>query len=179
VKATANMAQAVPNDGISTPSQHGRDRLIRAIARVESVRSRLSLGPDEKMPNGELDQIAAPWFDAGVSAYPKAEAFARACGVDAGYLSHMRKGKVPVALRHIIPFLEHRDSLVAFLGAVAADGGLEPPQPARQLTRADVKNDALEMLVENEALLRLLLEEVARKRGVQREDVLRVLANDE
>src|SRR5262245_13433875 len=64
---------------------------------------------DRKKLRKEKDKIVAAWFDAAVRAdEDKADAIAGELGVDPGYLSQMRSGKVPIAGRHLLIFLHRR-----------------------------------------------------------------------
>ncbi len=147
----------------------------RIIAIAESFKRRKEDRPEA----AKLDALVAPWFDAACSAYLtakdiKADELAEKMGVDEHYLSHMRSGRKPVALRHLIPLLDCREAVTAFVAPPIAEVGLEV-SPRRVLTRDQLLESALIYVLESGPLLRSFAREVAQKHGVQPDDVLKAL----
>jgi hypothetical protein len=77
------------------------------------------------------NQIAAPWFEAGVGAYGKAHSLASALQVSENHVSDMRHGERTVPLRALIPLLKDKTAAMALLGAMADFAGLSRPQPIK------------------------------------------------
>jgi transcriptional regulator with XRE-family HTH domain len=168
------IAAMLPETGIATPCQPGGQRLLSTIARLESLKH--AVAEQDRTPStAELDVLAAEWFDAAVSSYGKADALAAELGVDKSYLSRMRSGKVPVALRHLLPLLQSREAVLALVAPLCAAVGLEPPQPKKEITRAQVLEAALSYLLESPPLLKSFSREASEHLGVEPGDVLRAL----
>jgi hypothetical protein len=148
--------------------------LTGVLAKLESVKQALA-NQDKEPAAGDMDEIAAEWFDSAVSSFGKADALAAELGIDKSYLSCMRSGKKPVALRHLIPLLKSREAVLAFVAPLCAEVGLEPPQPKRTITRAEVLEDALLYLLDSPPLLRSFIRYVVERRGVEDGDVLAAL----
>lgn len=176
MRPLANMTPTLPENGISTPSQldeYGVDKQkLTVIAQVESIRN--ALKKEARPRSGDLDRIVAPWFDAGLRAHPKAASYAEDAFVDDTYVSAMRSGKAPVALRHFVPFIKHPHALIAALTPMCSEAGLEII-PRRRLTKDDLLVDLLRFMLESGPLLKLFANEVARRRGVEADDVMRAL----
>jgi hypothetical protein len=78
--------------------------------------------PAKRANRKQLDDVrASRWFSAGVDAYPKAEAYASEEEISSGVLSELRSGKRSVALRRLIPMLDHAPSALAFCAEFLAD----------------------------------------------------------
>jgi transcriptional regulator with XRE-family HTH domain len=178
MKTHATMLPTQPKAEGRTPCEPGSPQFAKTVGVLESVRQNIALLDGDESTDKQNAAIA-PIFDKAVGAYGKADALAEELGITKSYLSEMRSGKKPIALRHLIPLLKSREAIAALVAPLCMAVDLQPPQPAKKLSRAQLKDDALALLVENDALLRMFIDEVARRRGVQRDDVLRVLAEDE
>lgn len=78
------------------------------------------------------------WFDAAVSAYPKAAALAAELGVTEAYISQFRSGERSIPLRAILPLLAHADSAIVLLTAMCEAAGFAPPKRPRKVSKAQV-----------------------------------------
>ncbi len=178
---------AMPRDGIPTPFQQGTETVGHTVARRPPRRA--------GSPNPE-DVASAKWFDAGVSAYGKADAYAEALGVGKADVSIMRIGKISTALRRLLPMQKHAPSALAFCAEFLAGVELaECPddvlsmvcplleaigyvaRPAKGMTRAQLAEGLLADL-EAESMGRKLIEQSAEKRGVSGEGVGMALRNE-
>jgi hypothetical protein len=167
------IAAMLPEDGRVSTGEEPAPRCSSLIGRVESLRQKLAANDENS--TGELDTAVAPVFDAAVRAYGKATALASELGVTESYLSAMRSGKKPVALRHILPLLRSREAVLALVAPLCAAVGLEPPQPKKEITREQVLEAALAYLLESPPLLKSFSREAGEHLGVEPGDVLRAL----
>ncbi len=130
------------------------------------------------------DEKSAAWFNAGVEAYPKAEAYASETELSSGVLSELRSGKRSVALRRLLPMLDHAPSALAFCNEFLAKVEMaEHPdevllfvgpllesigyvaRPVKTLTRTELGALVLDDLDDGSAVTRKLIENAAAKRG--------------
>lgn len=145
------------------------------IARFVSIRGKIDEAKGEAS-TGDLDSLAAPWFDAAVSKHPKAEALAAEMGVTPPYLSAMRHGDKPVPLRALVALLAYKQCAYEFACQFLMAAGLPlPPRETAKLERADVCETALALLVDG-PLFKSLVRECSEKYGATADDVLRALA---
>jgi hypothetical protein len=90
---------------------------------------------DGKLPS---DAATAPWFDAAVSCWGKAVAYADEVGLDLSLFGKMRAGAKPVYLRHLLPILGKVEPVLAFVGPLLDSIGYVAV-PKRGPTAAEVK----------------------------------------
>ncbi len=145
------------------------------IARIERIRQSLALAEYEDVPAGELDEVVAPWFRGAVEIWGKSAAYASRINVREGHFSEMLSGHRPVALRHLIPLHEVPKAVQAFCTPLCTHARLAPPQPAGTLTAEQVAAFALQLMLENPALMRLLRDEGSVTFGVEPDEVLRAV----
>lgn len=158
-------------DGLRTGCEE--KPVANLLARFESVRQRVAVGKDPGV--GELDAVVAPWFDAAVDAWGKEDAFAETLGVSRQHVELMRKGKKAVPLRALLPLLQSRAAVLAFVRPLCEAVDLEPPQPRPRVTHDQVAQVALDAMLLNPALLDLLVRMVAERHGAAPEEVVRAL----
>jgi hypothetical protein len=183
---------AMRRDGIPTESQRGREAVGHGVARKPPKRAK---SPSEKRAE---DKRAAPWFDAGVAAYEKADAYAEAAKVDKGDLSKMRTGEIAVSLRRCLPMQEHGPSAIAFVRSFLAPVKLAEcphevlelaaelldeigyvPRPKGSITPAQVGAIAVRLLSDGRASREMLERECYREHGATPADVAMALRNQE
>ena len=145
------------------------------IARLVSIREKIDSSEGESR-NGELDALAAPWFDAAVQKHPKADSLATELGMKPAYLSAMRHGDKPTPIRTLLAFVNHPDSAHAFACSYLASMGLPlPPRRAPKVTREQLLEIALALFIESPGLLRTLIHEAQDRYGAGAEDVAAAL----
>jgi hypothetical protein len=167
---------SVPESSEDKPGEVVNHVAPTLIARLVSIREKIEEAKGEAN-SGDLDRLAAPWFDAAVSKHPKADSLAAEIGVSAPYLSAMRHGDKPTPIRTLLAFLENKECAYEFACQFLTAAGLPtPPREHATLTRADVLETALAMLVEG-PLLKSLIRECGEKFGAQPGDVLRALSS--
>ena len=143
------------------------------------------------------DKRAAQWFDAGVAAYDKADAYAEEAQLDKSELSRMRSGNIAVALRRTIPMQDHAPAALAFCEAFLSEvnvsecpdavlslvtGLLEAigmvARPKGGITAAQVGVIAARLLTENRATREMLERECHREYGASTVDVAMALRGE-
>lgn len=147
--------------------------------------------PSEKRAE---DKRASVWFDAGVGAFGKADAYADELVIDKSELSKMRAGDT-VALRRLLPMQKHAPSALAFVESFMADVELaehpdellavvcpwlesigfvaRPADP--EMTYEELGVALLDDFNDGSAVTRQMIENVARKRGAGPRQVALVL----
>lgn len=106
----------VPQNGLPTASQRRGE-----VVGVTGARKPPKHYPKTTAQKRAEDKRAAPWFDAGVAAFDKADAYADELVIDKSELSKMRSGEIAVALRRLLPMQKHAPSAVAFCEAFLAE----------------------------------------------------------
>jgi hypothetical protein len=182
----------MPGNGIPTASQRRCEAVGSGVARKPPQRAH---PPTEKRAE---DVRAAQWFDAGVAAYAKADAYADELGLDKGELSRMRSGKISTALRRLLPMLDHAPSALAFCEAFLAevDVGEHPDavlslvaplledigmvvRPKGGITAAQVGAIAVRLLSDGRASREMLERECQREHGASPADVALALHRED
>jgi hypothetical protein len=97
---------------------------MRGTCEDDSQASRLAgarKAPKRANSKQRDDERAACWFNAGVEAYGKADAYASEAEISSGVLSELRSGKRSVALRRLLLFLKSPGAALAFCEAFLGD----------------------------------------------------------
>jgi hypothetical protein len=151
----------------------------QVIAQIERLKSQILV--EGGAETAELDAQAAEWFDAAVKAWAGAdadgasEAYANALGCSRQHVEAMMSGKKSTPLRALLPLLQSREAVLAFVRPLCAAVGLEPPQPRRQLTGEQVVGLLLSLVAENPAFLALVTSLAAERHGADPDETLRAL----
>lgn len=149
------------------------------IAQIERLKAQILVAGDAE--TGELDAQAADWFAAGVQAWAggdadgASEAYGNALGVSRQHVEAMMVGKKSTPLRALLPLLQSREAVLAFVTPLCLAVGLEPPQPKRTLTPEQVVGLALSLFADNPVLLAALQEVAAERHGAEPEETLKAL----
>lgn len=151
----------------------------QVIAQIERLKSQILV--EGGAETAELDEQAAEWFAPAVEAWagPNAdgasEAYASALGVSRQHVEAMMVGKKSTPLRALLPLLQSREAVLAFVRPLCAAVGLEPPQPRRQLTSEQAIGVALSLFIENPAFLEFFSRRAAEQYGAEPEEAIRAL----
>jgi hypothetical protein len=149
------------------------------IAQIERLKAQILVAGEAE--TAELDAQAAEWFAAGVQAWagPNAdgasEAYASTLGCSRQHVDAMMSGKKSTPLRALLPLLQSREAVRAFVTPLCLAVDLEPPQPKRALTPEQVVSLTLSLFAENPVLLAALQEAAAERHGAEPEETLRAL----
>lgn len=173
---TVTMAEELPNDERLSEGLQNQPDTTAALARIESVRQRMVVGPDPT--TSELDEVVAPWFDSAVETWGKGLAYATQLGVSEQHLSMMRAGKKAAPIRALLPLLSSQPAVQRFCAPMCEAVQLVPPQPRARLTIGDAQVAALRMVMENPVFLKSLIEQMALMFGASSDETLRLLAGE-
>jgi hypothetical protein len=136
------------------------------------------IGPrrvDGKLPG---DAATAPWFDAAVTCWGKAVAYAEETGLDLSLFGKMRAGAKPVYLRHLLPMLGHTEAVLAFVGPLLESFG-HVARPVNAPTFVQLAGAVLADLDDGSSITRALIERAAEKRGWSPEQVAMALHRED
>lgn len=163
-----------------TPRGHERrPETSRLLARVAILCDGREMGDVE---TDKLDSEVSHWFDRAVSIYMavrniNAFDMASRIGVDMKYLSHMRAGRKPIALRHLIALFDCPEAIQAFIEPIAEEANLEPARVRVPvvITEQELKDEAFGCMTDSEANRHALAFRIAKKKEVRPEFVLKLL----
>jgi hypothetical protein len=179
----AAMSPKLPEDVRTSEGHRACLETLRVVSIAESLRHRNGIGEDKS----QADALVSPWFDRACAVYMaqmstateevKAEHLAARMGVDEHYLSHMRAGRKPVALRHLIAFMDCPAAIAALEEGINSEAGLDPPRVAEEIkvTDEDLQVTALEVVRESSALRREVAIRIAERKRVAVDRVLNLL----
>ncbi len=126
--------------------------------------------PVETAVRHDADKITAGWFDAALTIWGKATAYAELIGVDLAHVSRMRTGEKPIPLRAVLPFMHNTEAVLALVEPLLESIGY-CARPVRGPTRAQLADAFLADLDDGSAVTRALIERTAAKRGWSAEQV--------
>lgn len=171
------MRSVVPSDGLGTPGVLGRREVPKTIARLESLRRKIEESRAEKNKVGaaDLHREAAPIVAEVLDGYGKDLAAASCLGETKQHVGDLRSGARGAAAWQLFALLaDSREAWLALCRIFCPLHDLEQPQPRRRgLTAAELFEEMLGLFAENPALLGLLQQRAALRRGAEPEDVLR------
>lgn len=165
------MGTALRSDGMQSERKEDLQTLRPVVIRKGPRRAQAKASAVE-------DAKVAPWFDAAVKMYGKAQALAEELGIGEAELSEMRVGHRSIALRRLLPLLGHTEAILALVGPLL-ESISHVARPVNAPTFAQLAGAVLADLDDGSSVTRALIERAAEKRGWNEEQVALALRNEE